>query len=557
MKHGTGSLSFVFHAPFGNDKLPTMLMWRLDVNIEQKDSKLTWIVWGVVLVTAVFLLSACGQAPPNQAAQEGEVVTAFIGDLSASASASGKVLPQREATLSLETAGRVETIYVQSGSAVEAGEVLVQLETADLNFAVASAAQALAIQEANLAELKAPATEAEIQAAEAQVASAQAQLQRLQEGPRPEEVAATEANVRAAAANIQSSAERLDQAQAGPGESEIASARVNLAQAEAQQKNVELAWDQAQTDEARADLTVANEALAAAQAQLNALLEGADPNAVEAAQANLAAAVAQRDAAQAQLDQLQNGSTDAQIAAAEAQVAQAQANLDSLRTGPTDEEIEIAEAQVEQARLSLSEAEEALAKASLEVPFDGVVTEVLVAEGEFASGPAVEMIDMDSLEVVLSVDEIDIGNLEIGQPATVTLETWPDEEIESEVRAIAPSPDTGPNASSALISYEVRLSLGQTDLPVRSGMTANAQLLTAQREDVLLVPNRAITADRQTGRFYVNLVRGEEIEEVEVTIGLRDNQYTQITSGLAEGDQLQIGGLESPFENGPPFGGGN
>jgi HlyD family secretion protein len=81
-------------------------------------------------------------------------------------------------------------------------------------------------------------------------------------------------------------------------------------------------------------------------------------------------------------------------------------------------------------------------------------------------------------------------------------------------------------------------------------MTANASLLTNEVKDVLLVPNQAINVDRDTGTYTVNLVVGEGteetavqetgVQETAVTIGLRDNRYTQILSGLNEGDELLI-----------------
>jgi multidrug efflux pump subunit AcrA (membrane-fusion protein) len=150
--------------------------------------------------------------------------------------------------------------------------------------------------------------------------------------------------------------------------------------------------------------------------------------------------------------------------------------------------------------------------------------------------------------------------MSIGQPATITLETWPNVAIAGEVVAIAPSAQTNPG--SALVSYEVYLSLGDTALPVRVGMTANANLITAERSGVLLVPNQAINANRENGTYTVTLVTGETTQEVAVTIGLRDGQHTQITDGLNEGDELLIGNslpttsfTPGPGGDGGPFGG--
>jgi HlyD family secretion protein len=271
-----------------------------------------------------------------------------------------------------------------------------------------------------------------------------------------------------------------------------------------------------------------------------------------AAQANVNTAAAQRDAAQAQLDLLQRGSTEAQVAAAQAQVAQAEASFASLQKGASEHQITIAEAQVEQARINLEEAQDNLANASLTAPFDGVVTAVLVTEGEWVSGPAVNLQDTSSLEVVLEVDEVDIGAIAVGQEASVTLETWPDDELSGQVVSIAPKAQQ----VQEIVVYEVHLVIDSGNLAVRAGMTANASLVTANIQDVLLVPNRAITADREAGKYYVNLVQDGQVSQEEVAVGLRDSNYTRITDGLSEGDEVMIGDFREvlDFTSGPPRG---
>ena len=109
---------------------------------------------------------------------------------------------------------------------------------------------------------------------------------------------------------------------------------------------------------------------------------------------------------------------------------------------------------------------------------------------------------------------------------------------------------------SSLVVYEVHLSLAESSLPILIGMTADANLITVEKEEVLLVSNRAINVDRSNGTYNVNLIVGDSVEEVPVTLGLRDNQFTQITSGLNTGDQLQIGSSVPKLEFGPGSGRG-
>jgi RND family efflux transporter MFP subunit len=247
------------------------------------------------------------------------------------------------------------------------------------------------------------------------------------------------------------------------------------------------------------------------------------------------------------------GPSNAQLASAKATLAQAEASLDRFERGPLRVQIERAEIALEQARLNLRRAEGDLAEATLRAPFAGAVTAVHAAEGEIASGILVDLVDTTSLEVALEVDEVDIGAIQIGEPAVVTLEAWPDVELDGQVASIAPQASGG---NSAVVSYQVTLSFDPKDLPVRVGMTANASLMVASRENVLLLPNRAINVDRTAGIYSVNLVRTDadgrqSVEEVQVGIDLRDGDVTQITAGLAEGDQVLVGDPSALIAFGP------
>jgi hypothetical protein len=105
------------------------------------------------------------------------------------------------------------------------------------------------------------------------------------------------------------------------------------------------------------------------------------------------------------------------------------------------------------------------------------------------------------------------------------------------------------------VTYAVYLTIDAQELPIRAGMTANAELITANLQDVLLVPNRAIIADRQSGKYYVDLLRNGETVRTEVRIGSRDSDYTQIIQGLEDGDQLTIGQERAlDLLDGPPGG---
>ena len=521
-----------------------------------------WIAAVVVLAGVSFGLVGIFGPWGNQQtvlAQAGDsnLVQAFVGDLSDTATATGTVISQQQAGLSLQTSGIVERVLVEVGDQVSASDLLVQLDDDALARSVATAEQNLIIQEANLAELQAGASTEDIASAQAAVDSARSSLENVLDGADAGDIEAARASLTAAQYTY---ADLLD----GPDADSVAQPEANMRNAAAAVKKAQASYDEVAHRPNIAmlpqslELEQATNNYDAALASYNSAVEGASTDQIEQARASM-------EQASTNLQKLLDSPTDAELAAAEAQLAQSEASLANLTDGASAEQLAIAQAQVAQARINLEAARDDFAKTSLLAPFDGVVTAVHVAEGEMASGLAVEVVDTNSLEVLLDVDEVDIGELAVGQPAVVTLETWPEVEIPGDIRTIAPQ---STNNTSAIVSYEVYLSLGETDLPVRVGMTANADLITASKSNALLVPSQAITSDRDAGRYFVNLASFDangalQTRQVEVTVGLKDNDNTEITGGINAGDQLTVNSISASTGAdaaqpgfAPPIGGG-
>ena len=506
----------------------------------RKSKKWLWIAAGALVLVAAFIFFGFVRPQVQQGAvanasdANAEIVTAFTGDLASTATATGDIQPQREAQLSLAVAGTVDEVFVREGSEVQADDVLVQLDTAALERAVSTAEQNLIIQEANLAELIDDASAADLASTQAAVDSAQANLENVLDGADAYDIDAARASLVSAQAAY---ADLLD----GPDQDDIAQAEANLRNAEASLQQAQADYDEVSW---RSDIARLPQSLALEQAtnNYNVVLAAHNNASEDATNEQIKQSKSSIAQAEASLQKLLDSPSDAEVASAESQLAQAEATLANLLDGASAEKIAIYQAQVEQARINLEAAQENLADASLLAPFAGVITAVHLAEGEMANGLAVDLVDTNSLEVVLSVDEVDIGDLAVGQAAIIALETWPGEEIAGEIVSIAPKSSA---SNSAIVAYEVRLSLGETSLPVLIGMTAEADLVTAAKEGVLLVPNQAITPDRSAGTYSVNLVEtspdgGMTTRTVEVTIGLKDDDYTEITSGLSEGDRLSL-----------------
>ncbi len=495
----------------------------------------------LVIVVLVVLVGATwwsySQLSPSRGGAssdvEGEHITVRRGTILATVEASGNVAPNRQVVLTFRTPGQVAAILVEEGQNVRAGDVLARLDTAELELAVRQAEVNVRAAEARLRQLRRPGTPAEVAAAEAALRSAQENLARVKAGPSPEEIAAARAQVEAAEAALQ----RL---LAGPDEAQVAQAKATLAQAEAALRQAQAAYDAVAH---RPDVAMLPQALQLEQATIEyERAKAAYEQALKGpSEEQIKQARAQVEQARATLKRLLESPTPADIAAAEAQVAQAEANLKRLTEGASPDEIAAQEAQVEQARLALEQARLNLQGAEIRAPFDGTVVALGAKEGEVVSAatPVVTLADLSRFELEVTVDEMDIALVEAGDPVTITLDAYRDTPMRGTVIYVAPVPAAD---RQGVVSFPVRieLDLATAPGPVRAGMTASAEIIVQQLDNVLIVPNRAISVDRTTGRLTVLKLEGGVPVPVEVATGLRGRAYTEIVAGLEEGDVVVI-----------------
>jgi len=443
--------------------------------------KRSWMMSSLMLlILTALVLTACGAAPSttttNAAAER--TATAARGTIRASVSASGKIDPEAKVNLNFGAPGTVKEVMVDEGQTVKTGEVLATLDTADLELAVKQAEQAFATQKLAYTQAISP-TASDIAAAEAAIASASSNLKQI---GTPDQIALQIARLQA-----DSAAESKHQAQ--------------------------LQWEQ-----------VSDKPFGGIQRDIMQS---------QMAQATMAAQIAEL-----QYDNVKRGGTEAQKATARAQVAQTQAQLQKLLGD--DRTRALAEAQVKQSELNLQAAKQRLDNAVLTSPIAGIISELNVKVGEQVGAgalrPAAVVADLSSFHMDVGIDENSIGALKEQQPVVMTVDALPDAQLTGRVDYIAPvATDSG-----GVVTYKVIIGLDKTDQPVRGGMSANADVITEVRDNVLIVPNWTIRIDRQTGKSYVNIKRGDKIEEIEIVTGLRNADKSEVLSGLNEGDVLVV-----------------
>jgi HlyD family secretion protein len=223
---------------------------------------------------------------------------------------------------------------------------------------------------------------------------------------------------------------------------------------------------------------------------------------------------------------------DAAVAVAEAELAIAQAAWDQVKDGPDALALEQAQVKVDQAVSRLALAESVAQNVEIKAPFDGVVAELQAKTGSpLASGAVIlTVLDPAQVEVEASVVEEEFPLLEVGMSATVFFDALPDEILSGRVVSIIPRRIEGDRPR-----YSIRISLDRVPEKLAGGMTADASIVLASREDVLCLPRGLVRASGE-GLAQVEVWDGVSSVKREITVGLRGDQNVEILSGLALGD---------------------
>lgn len=213
---------------------------------------------------------------------------------------------------------------------------------------------------------------------------------------------------------------------------------------------------------------------------------------------------------------------------------------------------------------SLNDALEELAKASIRAPFDGVVAKIEVKKYETVSnGTVVATLITPTKIATISMNEVDAAKVQVGQKASLTFDAIDGLSIPATVSQV----DQVGEVDQGVVSYNVEIIFDQNDDRVKPGMSVNAEIMVADKNGVLAVPNTAIKTDKK-GNYYVqvasdvkNVTASARLSADQVTlkkqivkIGLVNDDSTEIMSGLNEGDYLVIKTITSSTSGGSTSG---
>ena len=214
------------------------------------------------------------------------------------------------------------------------------------------------------------------------------------------------------------------------------------------------------------------------------------------------------------------------------------------RSGLSPQTLRAYNLNIETAMINLDQAKQDLLKTEILAPFDGTVVDVPVkvndqlSQFDYSSKPVVHLVDTKTIKMIGTVDEVDISGVKVGQEAIISIDAFPGRKVTGKVSFISPFGDL----IAGEVDFPVEIYLDPTEgLELKGTLTATAEIVTGKRENVLVVPNRALRGP--TGNLTVTVVTDPDkgiTEKRSVSIGLQNKTSTEVVSGLKEGEKILI-----------------
>lgn len=498
----------------------------------------------LILIVIISIFSFGGSGKPL------EIATVKVGSIIEKVTVTGKVAPYQKADLGFEKGGILAKVNVKVGDPVKAGDLIASLDGSD--------------------------SYASLQGAEANLLSEQARLTELQKGLRPEELTVEEAKVKSAeTSNADSKTVIINAFHDSYIKTE--NAIFNYADTLFTNPQSVLPIIKVRTESYNQQNNINNqrvivgEKLRAWKASLDSMTLESDPNkylndihsyleitknflstlssivsklttgdsgmtqsAIDAYVLTVNTSLSTLNGA---ITSLATGESTYSTASSNYTLAQEQYLL--KKAGSSQEALQAQQAKVSQASANVLGYQVELAKKRILSPIDGIVSKVDAQIGEFISAGQIEfgVIGDQSYKVEINVPEVDIVKIAVNNPATIELDAYgSDITFDAHVVSIDPAE----TIVEGVPTYKVTMQFDKKDERIRSGMTANIDIVTQSKDNVITIPARAIfEKNKQKLVRLMDENDASDYTEVPVVAGIRgSNGMIEIISGLKSGDRV-------------------
>lgn len=540
------------------------------------------LIWGIIIIAVLGYAASSFFGGGN--GDEIETVEVTRGDVIEYVSETGKVTAIDDLDLFFETTGRVASISVEEGDAVEEGAELMRLDAGQLAIRRQNAVAALDAAQAQYDQALAGATPEEIRIAEIAVANAESALRSAEQSLK-DTIASNEVAIDKAHSDLVGQAENVylkssttmqtlkDTVFTASG-----NVRYDIQPSDAlATTEASAAYQVAVAAKARMDadilairLASGNDAIALyasaiiadgkavreAAGKSSSMIQGAIPTAglsqttfdarvasVQTAWVNINTAVNAAETQRAlvsttKITSLASENTARQkITTAEGALRTAEEQLERLKAPLRDVDKAIYLANIASARANVNLYGKQIADTILRAPVAGVVGSLDVSVGELVS-PSFRAASVISEAFLIESDvsELDIAKIEVGQAVEVTFDALEGQVFMGKIMSVSPRETT---AADLDIFYEVKVSIDDKNAPLRSGMTADLDINVGEMTDVIIVPRRQVL--RKSGSNFVKILGEDgEVEDREVIVGLRGDDHYEILEGVQVGETVIV-----------------
>jgi len=501
------------------------------------------------------------------------IETVLRGEVVDKVSVTGTVISAKQIDLQFESSGKIKKIEVEVGDEVTAGQILVNLDTGELNAQLKANQAALEIAKVKLAQTLAGTRPEDIQIYQAAVDKAEVEVANKEQALVDAQADATNDLDEAyedALDTAKTAYTAADQAllitfwgirqkyfnsgsqlaynvrdKESVAKSDLSSAEdyLDIAEANPTHSNIDSALD-----EMKIAMTSIRNALAYLRTamddpSISGDVSSTDETSIDTERSNIDSELVNLTSAEQTINstkitnQTNINTAQSNLESAQAALGKAQDELVSKQAGPRQVDIDLAEAEVEKARANALQIQEKINKVILKAPADGLITAVEKEEGEVAPANTViiSMISRGRFQVEANVSETEIAKVSLEDYVEMTLDALgPDEKFSGKIIKIDPAE----TVVSGVIYYKVNSVFGVEDERIKSGMTVNLDIQTDRKENVLYLPYYVI--NEKDSQRYVKFLEDKEIKEKTIKTGLEGETSIEIVEGLKEGDKVIV-----------------
>ena len=495
--------------------------------------------------------------------------------------ASGSLRTDNDIEIGSRIEGRVREVRVKEGDRVRRGFAMVFLDDREARAQLARSRAARASAQARLSlagnqgSFKDQTAKAELERARAALSTAKSRLQQAETNIKLVDTQ-TRIAVETAQSGVRVATERLSIARDLTRKQELRQAQISVEQSQTRLLQAQVETSNArqvlerrrqlfrqdavareEVDDAdrrfqsmQAQERVAESEVSAAKEKLELAREGSRPEEVRIAEGQLAAA--QRNLVMAQSDEQKRDVARDDVAAARNAVAQAEAVVRTAEVGLVQDKITLDEVSAARSALVQAEAdvqfyEAQLADYIIRAPVDGVVSSRAVGPGEMVtrSSRLLNLVALNETFLEVQVPELDAGSLRPGQKAEVAIDSLVGKKLSGSVTEIIPVADRTSR------SFRARIAVRAPGLTLPPGGFGRALVDVGLRRSVLAVRKDAVLSE--SGDKYVWLIAAEEgggqvARRQLIRVGLVDDQYAEVLSGLSAGSQVVAAGSPTIVE---------